>query len=55
MRARRPPPLTAQLARARAVNNTLIVSVANHAVWDWVHNWVGYIQQQGRCDPHRTP
>ncbi len=48
---RRPPPLSPELARSVAVNNTIIVAVGNFATLEFVRSWAYHVRKQGKCRP----
>ena len=42
-----PPPLSSRLAHKYAINNTIIVTWANYALWDFVKSWAHHVQRLG--------
>lgn len=42
-----PPPMSVALAKKQALNNTVIVTWANHALYDFVLNWVKHVRDAG--------
>lgn len=42
-----PPPMSEGLAQKLAVNNTVIVTWANYALWDFVKSWAHHVQRLG--------
>ena len=46
-RAHRPPPMSTKLARALAVNDTVIVTWANNALLDFVLSWAQHAKDLG--------
>ena len=43
-----PPPLSSRLAHKYAVNNTIVITLANYALWDFVKSWAHHLQGLGR-------
>ena len=44
-----PPPMSEALARKYTVNNTIIVTWANYALWDFVRSWATHAKSLGEC------
>ncbi len=47
--------MSAKLTHSLTVNDTIIVTWANFALWDFVQNWVGLVRQQGARRPWAPP
>ena len=44
-----PPPLSRSLAHKCAINDTIIVTWANYALWDFVKSWAHHVKRLGEC------
>ncbi len=42
-----PPQISRELAQSFAANNTIIVTWANFALWDFVQSWAQHVRRQG--------
>ena len=43
-----PPPLSIRLAHKYAINNTIVITLANYALWDFVKSWAHHLQSLGK-------
>ena len=42
-----PPPLSRSLAHKYAINGTIIITLANYALWDFVKSWAHHVKGVG--------
>ena len=42
-----PPPLSSRLAHKYAINGTIVITLANYALWDFVKSWSHHLQGLG--------
>ena len=43
-----PPPLSSRLAHKYAINGTIVITLANYALWDFVKSWAHHLQGLGK-------
>ena len=43
-----PPPLSRGLAHKYAINGTIVVTLANYALWDFVKSWAHHVKGVGK-------